>query len=177
MLQAYSRIFKAVSDVTRLRILALIFELGALCVCEVEQLLGITQSKASRHLRYLRDAGILEDRREGLMVNYGLPALPDPELSVMLIVLSGILRAEPLPDARARLSEIRALRSEAGAVAQVVASTSSLAFVQPAFVQPAPVQPAPVQPAFVQPAPVQPAPVRRACASRLRAAKGEDGRA
>jgi hypothetical protein len=52
-MRTLSRIFKALSDETRLAIMALVLRHGHLCVCEVEQILGITQSKASRHLRYL----------------------------------------------------------------------------------------------------------------------------
>jgi DNA-binding transcriptional ArsR family regulator len=74
-------VFKALSNETRLTIMGLIFRHGPLCVCEVEQILGITQPKASRHLRYLRDAGVLEDERDGLLVNYGLPRAPDGDLA------------------------------------------------------------------------------------------------
>jgi DNA-binding transcriptional ArsR family regulator len=105
-------IFKALSNETRLRIMGLIFRHGPLCVCEVEQILGITQPKASRHLRYLRDAGVLEDERDGLLVNYGLPRRPDGDLSAILVLLRGLLSSRPLPDAAALLVEIRAGRAE-----------------------------------------------------------------
>ena len=64
-MERIDRYFKALSDETRLTIVGLVFRHGQLCVCEVQQILGITQSKASRHLRYLRDAGILEAERDG----------------------------------------------------------------------------------------------------------------
>jgi DNA-binding transcriptional ArsR family regulator len=51
--------FKALSEDVRLQILALISQHGELCVCEVERLLEISQSKASRHLRYLLNAGLV----------------------------------------------------------------------------------------------------------------------
>ncbi len=105
-------IFKALSNETRLRIMGLIFRHGPLCVCEVEQILGITQPKASRHLRYLRDAGVLEDEREGLLVNYGLPSRPDGDLSAILVLLRGLLWDRPLPDAGPLLVEIRDARAE-----------------------------------------------------------------
>jgi ArsR family transcriptional regulator, arsenate/arsenite/antimonite-responsive transcriptional repressor len=90
-MREYSRIFKALSDETRLRIMALVFRHGAVCVCEVEQILGVTQSKASRHMRYLRDAGVLEDRREGVTVYYGVPAAQRPEIAAVLMLLRGLL--------------------------------------------------------------------------------------
>jgi ArsR family transcriptional regulator len=105
-------IFKALSNETRLRIMGLIFRNGPLCVCEVEQILGITQPKASRHLRYLRDAGVLEDERDGLIVNYGLPRSPDGDLSAILVMLRGLLASHPLPDAAPLLVQIRDARAE-----------------------------------------------------------------
>jgi ArsR family transcriptional regulator, arsenate/arsenite/antimonite-responsive transcriptional repressor len=104
--------FKALSNETRLRIMALIFRHGPLCVCEVEQILGITQPKASRHLRYLRDAGVLEDERDGLLVNYGLPRNPDGDLSAILVLLRGLLADGPVPDAAPVLVRIRDARAE-----------------------------------------------------------------
>ncbi|MFO7893184.1 MAG: metalloregulator ArsR/SmtB family transcription factor [Longimicrobiales bacterium] len=106
------RIFKALSDETRLTIMGLIFEHGCLCVCEVEQILGITQSKASRHLRYLRDAGVLQDERDGVTVNYRVPRDAGPELSAILMLLRGLLAGRPIPDARQALVQIRAARAE-----------------------------------------------------------------
>lgn len=107
-----ARIFKALSDETRLTIMGLVFRHGHLCVCEVEQILGISQSKASRHLRYLRGAGVLEDARDGLIVNYRLPADRDQELAVVLATLRSLLVTRSLPDAAPRLAQIRAARRE-----------------------------------------------------------------
>lgn len=108
------RIFKALSDETRLTIMGLVFRNGHLCVCEVEQILGITQSKASRHLRYLRDAGILEDERDGLIINYRLPEQKDEELSKVLEALRGLLADHPVPAAGPILVQMRTARSEGG---------------------------------------------------------------
>jgi ArsR family transcriptional regulator, arsenate/arsenite/antimonite-responsive transcriptional repressor len=107
-----AEVFKALSNETRLTIMGLIFRHGPLCVCEVEQLLGITQPKASRHLRYLRDAGVLDDEREGLLVNYSLPRSPDGDLAGILVVLRGLLSNRPIPDAAAMLLQIREGRAE-----------------------------------------------------------------
>jgi ArsR family transcriptional regulator len=62
---------KALSDETRLRILNLLLEREA-CVCEVMQALGISQTRASRNLKILSDAGFLKMRREGLWTNYSI---------------------------------------------------------------------------------------------------------
>ncbi len=106
------RIFKALSDETRLTIMGLVFRHGHLCVCEVEKILGITQSKASRHLRYLRDAGVLEDEREGLIVNYRLPAKRDAPLHEILETLRSLLANRPTPDAGPLLVQLRSARME-----------------------------------------------------------------
>lgn len=70
------RIFKALADQTRLRMLALLHARGELCVCDFMAALGITQSKASRHLRYLANAGLVDDRRDGVWVLYRLRTEP-----------------------------------------------------------------------------------------------------
>ena len=70
--RALAGIFKALADETRLQMLALLFERPELCVCHFEQALQIGQSKASRHLRYLLNVGLLQDRREGVWMHYRL---------------------------------------------------------------------------------------------------------
>jgi len=70
-----ARFFKALADETRLQILWLLMAKEELCVCDIMRALGITQSKASRHLRYLFNVGLVSDRREGVWMNYRL-ALP-----------------------------------------------------------------------------------------------------
>jgi len=62
---------KALSDETRLRILNLLLEREC-CVCEVMQVLDISQTRASRNLTILYDAGFLKLRREGLWALYSI---------------------------------------------------------------------------------------------------------
>ncbi|MFH1764271.1 MAG: metalloregulator ArsR/SmtB family transcription factor [Gemmatimonadota bacterium] len=107
-----SRIFKSLSDETRLTIMGLVLHHDHLCVCEVEQILGITQSKASRHLRYLRDAGVLEDEREGLIVNYRLPKNPPQDLSAVVETLRKLLANRAIPEAAPLLVQMREARLE-----------------------------------------------------------------
>ena len=63
--------FKALSDETRLRILALLSS-GEMCVCDLMAILDLPQSTVSRHLAYLRNAGWVEDRRQGVWMYYRL---------------------------------------------------------------------------------------------------------
>ena len=67
MIKAY----KALSDESRLRVLNLLFEREC-CVCEVEQVLDVSQSKASRMLTALYDVGFLNLRKEGLWSLYSI---------------------------------------------------------------------------------------------------------
>jgi len=62
---------KALSDNTRLRIINLLLEREC-CVCEVMQALNISQTRASRNLTMLYDAGFLKMRKEGLWSLYSL---------------------------------------------------------------------------------------------------------
>jgi ArsR family transcriptional regulator len=63
------QVIKALSDETRLRILNLLYQ-GELCVCELEALLDINQSNASRHLNRLANARILESEKRAQYVYY-----------------------------------------------------------------------------------------------------------
>ena len=65
------QLFKALGDETRLRILNMLCRRD-LCVCQIVDVLGIGQSKASRHLSHLKHAGLVTDRREGLWMYYSL---------------------------------------------------------------------------------------------------------
>jgi len=69
--QNIARLFGSLADETRLRILNLLAR-GGLCVCDITTVLGIGQSKASRHLAYLRNVGLVEDRRNGVWMYYTL---------------------------------------------------------------------------------------------------------
>jgi ArsR family transcriptional regulator len=104
-------VFKALADETRLEILALLASHGELCVCDLQQVLGIIQSKTSRHLQYLKHAGLLTNRRAGLWVHYRIAAGLDPERKAILAVLRRVLangRATALEERFQRWSERKA---------------------------------------------------------------------
>ena len=75
-------LFKALADATRLRILGLLLT-GEVCVCHIHESLKIPQPKTSRHLAYLRRAGLVETRREGLWMHYRMATLADPVLGAI----------------------------------------------------------------------------------------------
>ncbi|MBK2601758.1 transcriptional regulator [Klebsiella pneumoniae] len=71
------KLFKNLSDETRLGIVLLLRELGELCVCDFCTALGESQPKISRHLAMLRESGLLLDRKQGKWVHYRLsPHIP-----------------------------------------------------------------------------------------------------
>jgi ArsR family transcriptional regulator len=67
-----ARFFKVLADEARLNMLWLLLNNRELCVCDFMEVLEITQSKASRHLAALRNAGLATDRKEGLWSYYSL---------------------------------------------------------------------------------------------------------
>jgi len=70
-MQDLIKALKALSDETRLRILNVLLEREC-CVCEVMQALDVSQSRASRNLGILQDAGFLKARREGAWILYSV---------------------------------------------------------------------------------------------------------
>lgn len=84
-------VFKALADATRLRILGLLLT-GEICVCHIHESLRISQPKASRHLAYLRKAGLVDTRRDGLWVHYRMATLPDTVLETVQRTVTHALR-------------------------------------------------------------------------------------
>lgn len=80
----------ALGDVTRLRILALLLA-GEVCVCHIHESLKLSQPKVSRHLAYLRRAGLVDTRRDGLWVYYRLAETADPILSTIRQAVTHVL--------------------------------------------------------------------------------------
>jgi ArsR family transcriptional regulator len=75
--------FLVFADKTRLRILNLMRE-GEICVCFLVEVLNESQPKVSRHLAYLRSAGIVETRREGKWMHYRIKTPVDPSAAQVL---------------------------------------------------------------------------------------------
>jgi len=70
------KLFSALADRTRLRLINLIGD-SEVCVCFLVEILKIGQPKISRHLAYLRRAGVVTARREGKWMHYRLTEPPD----------------------------------------------------------------------------------------------------
>jgi ArsR family transcriptional regulator len=85
-----TKLLKVLSDESRLRVLSLLQEREC-CVCEVMQVMDISQSKASRILSSLYDVGLLKLRREGRWALYSLD--PDRSKEYVNDILAGIRRS------------------------------------------------------------------------------------
>ncbi|MFL5462503.1 MAG: ArsR/SmtB family transcription factor [Gemmatimonadaceae bacterium] len=88
-------LFHALSDETRLEIIELLRK-GERCVCELTDTLDAAQSRLSFHLRVLKDAGIVRDRKDGRWVHYEL----EPEAFEEIEILVSDMK--PRLDARAK---------------------------------------------------------------------------
>ncbi|MDF1551452.1 MAG: metalloregulator ArsR/SmtB family transcription factor [Deferrisomatales bacterium] len=100
-------LLKSTADESRLRILFLL-EAGELCVCDIQEVLGLAQSTVSRHLQVLEEAGLIQARRQGLWKYYRFCELPRPAAQALL----GLVRQEG-----ARLPEAAEVRVKLEAVA------------------------------------------------------------
>jgi len=70
-MKSFLKVMKAASDPTRVKILKML-QKRVMCVCEIQSAVGTAQSTASKHLKILEDAGLVESRKDGLWVNYTL---------------------------------------------------------------------------------------------------------
>ena len=101
-----SFLFKALADHTRLRLINLIGD-DEVCVCFFVEVLKINQPKISRHLAYLRRAGVVSARREGKWIHYRLVEPPDPHAAnISREVRAGLPNDPAMKSDRARLEEI-----------------------------------------------------------------------
>jgi ArsR family transcriptional regulator len=97
--------FQALGDATRLRLLNLMRE-QELCVCYFVEILGAPQPKISRHLAYLRNAGIVSARREGKWMHYRIAMPPHiGATQVLRQTLDSLNDDKAMQVDRARLTE------------------------------------------------------------------------
>ena len=85
------RLFRALADPTRLRLINLVAR-QEVCVCYFVEVIGVPQPKISRHLAYLRRAGIVAARREGKWMHYKLVMPSDPHAAAILSATVDALR-------------------------------------------------------------------------------------
>jgi ArsR family transcriptional regulator len=104
--------FRAFSDRTRLRVLHLLAHNRELCVGDLVVVLRVHQPTASRHLAYLRRAGLVSVRRDGLWKHYSLARAQAPFHRTLLACLSGCFR--DVPELAADAKRLATLRKTGG---------------------------------------------------------------
>jgi ArsR family transcriptional regulator len=98
--------FRALADGTRLRLLNLMRD-GEVCVCVFTDVLRTHQPKISRHLAYLRRAGLVRARRQGKWMHYAVATPADPTMRRALEAALAIFDEQPMFRAdRARMREV-----------------------------------------------------------------------
>jgi ArsR family transcriptional regulator len=104
-----AHVFKALSDESRLRIINILVHSGELCVCDIEAIMSFTQTKVSRHLSYLKRAGLVDDRRQGLWMLYSIAKPKNEDHRQLLECVAEILKSNPVAmrDARRLTANIR----------------------------------------------------------------------
>ena len=90
-MKTIAQTFKALGDETRLRIVALLLSGQELCVCDIMAALDLPQSTVSRHLSYLRNTGLVDDRRQGIWMYYTINKEKTKHASILFDLLSVIL--------------------------------------------------------------------------------------
>ena len=98
-------LFRTLADSTRLRLLNLIAD-REICVCYFVEILGMSQPKISRHLAYLRRAGIVAARRQGRWMHYRLISPADP--AAFSILKKTLLHLREMPDMARDLAKLEA---------------------------------------------------------------------
>ena len=107
-MKPFIKVMKALSDPSRVKILKML-QRRMMCVCEIQEALGVAQSTASNHLRVLEEAGLTTYRKDGLWVNYTLAETAGNSYArAMLAHLNDWLEDDPDVSALIRrLPEIR----------------------------------------------------------------------
>lgn len=99
------RFFQALGDKTRLRLLNLMGD-QEICVCYFVEILGQPQPKISRHLAYLRSAGIVEARREGKWMHYRMVMPPNEgAIKVLREILDWLKEEKTMQADRTKLTK------------------------------------------------------------------------
>ncbi len=111
-MKAFIRVMKALSDPNRVRVLKLL-QGEELCVCEIQNVLGLAQSTVSKHMKLLEDAGLVDRKRQGTWIIYSLANGSETEYAgTILAELRHWLNSdEELEQMRKALPEAAVLRA------------------------------------------------------------------
>ena len=105
--------FAALADENRLRLLYLMKE-GEICVCYLQGVLQASQPKISRHLAYLKRAGLVEARRDGKWMHYRLKKRESSQAKVLLETMFRLEKEASIKKDAKRLKQIQCCPSRYG---------------------------------------------------------------
>lgn len=91
-------LMQGLADINRLRIVNLLLQREELCVCDIERVLAIPQTRVSRHLSILRHAGLVSSRRAGRWIHYQL----ERDVKLKTDLFSSLMQVMPSSDVFAR---------------------------------------------------------------------------
>ena len=91
-LKKITRVLKALADENRVRILYLLSERKDLCVCEIREIIGLSQPTISSHLKLLENSGLVTYSKDGKWVNYDISSELDTKISQMLNNVFSIMK-------------------------------------------------------------------------------------
>jgi ArsR family transcriptional regulator len=94
-LKKITKILKALSDESRVRIVNLLKAKAGVCVCEITEIINLSQPTISSHLKKLEEAGIISFKKDGLWVNYYLNEKMDPECRELIELIVKIIEKDP----------------------------------------------------------------------------------
>jgi ArsR family transcriptional regulator, arsenate/arsenite/antimonite-responsive transcriptional repressor len=94
-LKKITKILKALSDESRVRIVNLLKAKGGVCVCEITEIINLSQPTISSHLKKLEEAGIISFKKDGLWVNYYLNKEMDSESKELIELIAKIIEKDP----------------------------------------------------------------------------------
>jgi ArsR family transcriptional regulator, arsenate/arsenite/antimonite-responsive transcriptional repressor len=89
------KILKAISDEGRMRIIILLSRKKDLCVCEIREIIGLSQSTISSHLKKLENSGLVTFSKDGKWINYNIDPDLDAEIKKLLEDIISLIEDEP----------------------------------------------------------------------------------
>jgi len=105
MIETTQKLFKVFADKNRLRIFKLL-EQRKMCVCELAYVLGVTQPSVSRHLKRMKELGLIETEQDGLWTNYFLRKGDKAQESVVCCIKSLLKQDKVIKADRQRLKKV-----------------------------------------------------------------------
>ena len=92
------KILSAIAEPTRLAAMGMLSGGGEHCVCELMEKLSVTQSRMSRHMKILKDAGLVTDRRDAQWVRYRCNAAIPSEIAAIVDAAVNARKADAIPE-------------------------------------------------------------------------------